>query len=149
MLIFGAARANAQITTVVAPPKRAATNQQEIVRREQVAQDSIARTTLTGMTQWVDSAAAALALRPDTGAVPASSATVPARPDSARADTRSVASQPTPSAPPAQTPEFRAGARAPGTATAIPTVALVGGVMALVGLLIRRKPTALKVRVRR
>jgi hypothetical protein len=147
MLIFGAARANAQITTVVAPPKRAATNQQEITRREQVAQDSIARTTLTGMTQWVDSAAAALALHPDTGAVPASPATVtvPARPDSAR----SAVSQPAPSAPAAQPPEFRDGARAPDTATAIPTVALIGGVMALVGLLIRRKPTALKVRVRR
>ena len=67
LLTFGAARANAQITTVVSPPpKRNAATQQEVVRREQAAQDSVARVTLTGMTQWVDSAAAALALsRPE------------------------------------------------------------------------------------
>ena len=151
MLIFGAARANAQITTVIGSPKRInPSQQQEAVKREQAAQDSVARTTLTGMTQWVDSAAAALALRPDTGAVPASSATAtpPARPDGARGDPRTISSSaaPTPAAP---APEFRDGARAPDTATPIPTIALVGGVMVLIGLIVRHTTAAVRVRSRR
>lgn len=135
MLTLGAARANAQITTVVASPKRSEANQQAIVRREQVAQDSVARVTLTGMTQWVDSAAAALAIRPDTGSAPATAA---ARPIEAG---KPMVTAPQPSAQaPAQTPEFRDGARAPDTATAIPTIALTGGIMLLIGFALRRQP---------
>ena len=68
MLIAGAASANAQITTVVAsPPKRnQPAQQQAAAQREQAVQDSVARVTMTGMKEWVDSAAAALAIRPDT-----------------------------------------------------------------------------------
>ena len=66
LTLGAAATAHAQITTVVAQPKRNEPNQQQVAQREQAAQDSVARVTLTGMTQWVDSAAASLAVRPDT-----------------------------------------------------------------------------------
>ena len=137
---FGAARADAQITTVVAAPKRAEAKAQEIARREEVAQDSIARVTLTGMKQWVDSAANALALRPDTGTTPAAESpvapTAPAPPQ--KADTASHHAAATPSA------EFRDGARAPNTATQMPAVALFGGLMVLAGFVLRRRRPALQ-----
>ncbi len=73
IVVFGAATAEAQITTVIETPKRTTVAaQQAAARREEVAQDSIARITMTGMKEWVDSAAASLAIRPDTGTVPAS-----------------------------------------------------------------------------
>jgi hypothetical protein len=149
ILAVGAARANAQITTVVASPKRNTPSQPEVVRREQVVQDSIARVTLTGMTQWVDSAAAALAIRPDTGAIPASGAAAAPRPDSSSAANSRVTSQPAPGRPPAAPAEFRDGARAPDTATEIPTIALVGGVMVLIGVLVGRRPQGATTRPRR
>ena len=141
---LGAARAEGQITTVVAQPKRVEANAQAVARRQEVAQDSVARVTLTGMKQWVDSAAQSLALRPDTGtapsetAVPATTA-VPQRTDTSTADT----------ARPAQTPEFRDGARAPDTATQLPMLALGGAVLLLTGLVLRRRdPARARVRVR-
>jgi hypothetical protein len=146
MLTLGAARANAQITTVIAPPKRNEPNQQEVVRRVQAAQDSVARITLTGMTQWVDSAAAALAIHPDTGARPASDTSAVARPVAAApVNPKATSSQPSP----APTPEFRDGARAPDTATPMPTIALVGVILLLLGAMIRRAPRPSRVRVRR
>jgi hypothetical protein len=140
MLTLGAVRADAQITTVVASSKRSAASQQAVVRREQVAQDSIARVTLTGMTQWVDSAAAALAIRPDTGSAPATYGAAAARPIQGGKPKVTAAAQPSTQAP-AQAPEFRDGARAPDTATAIPTIALTGGIMLLIGFAVRRRPT--------
>ena len=134
---LGAARADAQITTVIAAPKRAEANAQAAARREEVAQDSIARVTLTGMKQWVDSAAASLALRPDTGTVPVETpaqATAPAAP---RSDT--VASAPP---RPAADTAFRDGARAPDTATQWPAVALGGGLLLLMGLALRPRAPA-------
>jgi len=132
---LGAARADAQITTVIAAPKRAEANAQAAARREEVAQDSIARVTLTGMKQWVDSAAASLALRPDTGtAPPEAPVQAPAAP---RADTLA-----SPAHRPAQAPEFRDGARAPNTATQWPAVALGGGLLLLMGLALRRRAPA-------
>jgi len=71
IVVFAAARADAQITTVMDAPKRVDAKQQAIAKREEVAQDSIARVTMTGMKEWVDSAANALAVRPDTTATPA------------------------------------------------------------------------------
>jgi hypothetical protein len=149
MLAFGAARANAQITTVIASPKRNTPSQQEVVRREQVAQDSIARVTLTGMTQWVDSAAAALAIRPDTGATSASDTAAAIRPDSSSAANTRVTSPPASARPPAAPAEFRDGARAPDTATSVPTIALVGGAMVLIGVLVGRRPKRATVPSRR
>jgi len=144
---FAAARADAQITTVVATPKQAPANQQQVAQREQAKQDSIARVTLTGMTQWVDSAAKALALSPDTGRVSASDTAIaptsPAAAPAARADSSKARTQS------AGEVEFRSGARAPNTATPIPTVALAGAAMVAVGLLVRRRPRAVRLRARR
>jgi len=142
---LGAARADAQITTVIATPKRAEANAQAVARREEVAQDSIARVTLTGMKQWVDSAAAALALRPDTGTSPSEAPSQAPSSSSQRMD--SAATTP---ARPAQSPEFRDGARAPDTATQLPAFALGGAIMVLIGLgLRRRSPTVARARANR
>ena len=142
---LGAARADAQITTVIATPKRAEANAQAVARREEVAQDSIARVTLTGMKQWVDSAASALALRPDTGTSPSEAPSQAPSSSSQRRD--SAATTP---ARPAQSPEFRDGARAPDTATQLPAFALAGAVMVLIGLgLRRRSPTVARARANR
>lgn len=140
LLALGATRANAQITTVVAGPKRTDAKAQAAAQRDSAAQDSVARVTLTDMKSWVDSAAASLALRPDTGTVPADSAT-PAtavqepsmQPRDTAAARRRIANAP---------PDFRAGARAPDTATQVPTVAVLGAVMILAGLALRRWRTA-------
>lgn len=136
MIAFGAGQAGAQITTVVTPPQKPAAVQREIAQRREAAQDSIARVTLTGMKEWVDSAAATLALRPDTGRSPASDtarATVSAATPTARDSTETAASagrQPT---------EFREGVRAPDTATSIPTLALGGLAMIMIGIAVRRR----------
>jgi hypothetical protein len=135
LVVFGAARADAQITTVIAPPKKVEAKAQEAARREEVAQDSIARVTLTGMKQWVDSAAGSLALRPDTGTAP-SETTVPVAPTPSRADS---ATTPARSVTAARDSAFRDGARAPNTATPAPTVALIGGLMVLAGIAMRRR----------
>jgi len=141
---LGAARADAQITTVIATPKRAEANAQAVARREEVAQDSIARVTLTGMKQWVDSAASALALRPDTGTSPSEA---PSQAPSSSSQRRDSAATP---ARPAQSPEFRDGARAPDTATQLPALALAGAVMVLIGLGFRRRsPTVARARANR
>jgi len=140
---LGTARAEGQITTVVAQPKRVEANAQAVARRQEVAQDSVARITLTGMKQWVDSAAQSLALRPDTGTTPSETAVPAATPDQ-RPDTSARAT-----ARPAQTPEFRDGAKAPDTATQLPMFALAGAVLLLTGLVLRRRaPARTRVRVR-
>lgn len=142
IVVLGAARADAQITTVIAPSKRAEAKQQEAARAEAAAQDSVARVTLTDMKEWVDSAAASLAIRPDTGTVPAvdsaaaavapSGAQQPARSDSAASPRAGTARG-----------EFRDGARAPNTATDVPALALAGAVLLLLGVAIgRRSPHA-------
>jgi hypothetical protein len=143
LLTLGAQRAHAQITTVIAAPKRPDTvAQQRAARVEQAAQDSVARVTLTGMTQWVDSAAAAMSLRPDTSAMPASDTSAAARnttaapPDSARARRDTTA-------------DVSSGARAPDTATLAPTIALAGATLILIGLVMRRRPRRERVRARR
>jgi hypothetical protein len=140
---LGAARAEAQITTVVEQPKRVEANAQAVARRQEVAQDSIARVTLTGMKQWVDSAAQSLALRPDTGTAPSETAVPASAVATQRPDTSAAAR-----ARPAQTPEFRDGARAPNTATQLPMFALGGAALLLIGLLLRRGDPA-RARVRR
>ena len=134
---LGAARAEGQITTVVAQPKRVEANAQAVARRQEVAQDSVARVTLTGMKQWVDSAAQSLALRPDTGTAPSETAVPATTAVPPRTDTSTAAR-----ARPAQTPEFRDGARAPDTATQLPMFALGGAVLLLTGLVLRRRDRA-------
>jgi hypothetical protein len=146
MLIAGAASANAQITTVVAsPPKRNNPAQQVAAQREQAAQDSIARVTMTGMKEWVDSAAAALAIRPDTVPTAADTSvgtprapTSPAPGSRAQAPTRADS-----------TAEFREGARAPDTATPIPAIALAGALLIAIGVAMKRREHAATARARR
>ena len=141
---LGAARAEGQITTVVAQPKRVEANAQAVARRQEVAQDSVARVTLTGMKQWVDSAAQSLALRPDTGTAPSETA-VPANSQAVQRTDTSAAT-----ARPAQTPEFRDGAKAPDTATHLPMFALGGAALLVIGLVLRRRdPVRARVRIRR
>ena len=147
MLIAGAGSANAQITTVVAaPPKRNEPAQQAAAaQREQAAQDSMARVTMTGMKEWVDSAAAALAIRPDT---------VPTAADTSVATPRA----PTSPAPGAQSQsptrgdsatEFREGARAPNTATPIPAIAFAGAALVAIGGAMKRRERTATARARR
>jgi hypothetical protein len=146
ILTFAAARAEAQITTVVATPKPTPANPQQVAQREQAKQDSIARVTHTGMTQWVDSAAHAMALRPDTANVsasdtaisPTSPAASPARQDSSTARAASTGDV-----------EFKDRSRAPNTATPIPTFALAGAAMLMLGVLLRRRPRAVGARAKR
>ena len=125
---------------MVAGPKRTDAKAQAAPQRDSAAQDSVARVTLTDMKAWVDSAAASLALRPDTGAVPADSATVRTavqepsmQPRDTAAAQRRIANAP---------PDFRAGARAPDTATPVPTIAAMGAAMILAGLALRRWRTS-------
>jgi len=146
IVVFGAARADAQITTVMDPPKRVDAKQQAAAKREEVAQDSIARITMTGMKEWVDSAATALAVRPDTMATPASdSASSAAQRRQAAQRTDSAAAANRQAAP----TEFREGARVPNTGTPIPTVALLGAVMVLLGVALRARPRRAEVRAQR
>jgi hypothetical protein len=149
MVVFGGATADAQITTVIETPKRnEAKQQQAVARREEAAQDSITRVTMTGMKEWVDSAAAALALRPDTGTVPAGDSAASSRAASTQAAaSRADSAAPSPNRQATQTPEFRDGARAPDTGTPVPTIALIGAIMILIGAALRRLPAAAKARV--
>src|SRR4029453_1139234 len=110
MLTIGSGRAPAQITTVISSPKRTDSSQQQAVLREKAAQDSTARVTLTGMTQWVDSAAASLSLRPDTASAPPPETATPPRTSAASTDSTARSDA-------RRADEFRNGARAPNTAT--------------------------------
>ena len=130
--------ASAQITTVISAPKRQEVTAQAAAQREAALQDSIARVTLTGMKEWVDSAANALALRPDTGRTAADTTPVAATPPAQQRPDSASASQ-TSAARPADT--FRDGARAPNTATPWPTIAALGLGLMGVGVLMRRRAT--------
>jgi hypothetical protein len=148
MLIVGAGTAKAQITTVVAaPPKKTQPAQQVAAqRREQAVQDSVARVTMTGMKEWVDSASAALAIRPDT--VPTTADTALGTPRAAtspapRSDSSTTARTSEP------TRELRTGVRAPDTATPIPAIGLAGVVMILMGVAMKRRERTTRVRGRR
>ena len=146
LLRLGAARLDAQITTVVAaPPKRNAPSQQVVAQREQAAQDSIARVTMTGMKEWVDSAATALAIRPDTVPTAADTSVNAARPvaPAPRADSANAAR------PSQQTPKFKDGARPPDTATAVPTLALAGAALIAFGVAMNLRPRRVRARARR
>ena len=144
ILICGAARADAQITTMMDPPKRVDAKVQAAAKREAVAQDSIARVTMTGMKEWVDSAASALAVRPDTTVLPTDTSAAQRQPSAPRPD--SALASPGKQAAPT---EFREGARAPNTGTPLPTVALAGAIMVLIGFALRRRPREAPARARR
>jgi LPXTG-motif cell wall-anchored protein len=115
--------------------------QQAAAKREEVSQDSIARVTMTGMKEWVDSAAKSLALRPDTGTTPASDTATATRAATQPAAQRTDSGATAPTRVPVAPTEFRDGARAPNTGTPVPTLAVVGALMVLAGALLRRRPT--------
>ena len=148
MMIVGAATANAQITTVVASPPRKteAAQQAAAQQRERVAQDSVARVAMTGMKEWVDSASAALAIRPDTVPTPADTAL--ATPRAATAPSQKSDTSATARASERQ-PEFRDGARAPDTATPVPAIGLAGIVLILAGVAMKLRERTAPVRARR
>ena len=136
-LTFIPALASAQITTVISAPKRQQATAQAAAQREAAAQDSIAKVTLTGMKEWVDSAANALAVRPDTGVTVTDTAlATPPRAAQQRADSTPGR---TTTPPPADT--FRDGARAPNTATPWPTLAALGLGLIAAGAMVRRRLT--------
>ena len=148
IMIVGAGTANAQITAVVASPPRKTELAQQVAaqQRERVVQDSVARVAMTGMKEWVDSASAALAIRPDTVPTAADTAlgtprtaTAPAPQSDSAASARSSE----------RSSEFRDGARAPDTATPIPTIGLAGVLLILMGVAMKRREHAARVRVRR
>lgn len=145
LLTVGAVRADAQITTVIAPPKPAPAKQLEVARRQEAARDSVARVTLTDMKEWVDSAAASLALRPDTAGAPADTGVAAPAPPTERSDARTTRDAPRQEAPAG---EFREGGRAPDTATMLPTLALAGGVVMVLGFALRRRAARSAVRAR-
>ena len=144
LLTISATSAAAQITTTIVPPKQPPAAQAAAARREAAAQDSIARVTLTDMKTWVDSAAASLALRPDTGA-PVADTTAAAQRPTTPVDTAPAPAQ---QRPEAET-EFRDGARAPDTATPLPSLALAGGVLIVLGAVMRRRSATARARSRR
>jgi LPXTG-motif cell wall-anchored protein len=113
MILMLASPAAAQFTTVVAPPKR------EVAAATVVAnptpRDTGRRATLQEMSAWVDSVA---------GTAP-TVASAPFVVDSARGDV--VA----PAEPPAATERFTDGARAPNTASPLPSL-LIAGLAAMV-----------------
>ena len=148
MMIVGAGTANAQITTFVASPPRKTEPAQRAAaqQREKTAQDSVARVAMTGMKEWVDSASAALAIRPDT--VPTAADTAVGTPRAATAP--APKSDSSASARTSERPsEFTNGARAPDTATPIPAIGLAGILLIVIGAAMKRHERTVRVRARR
>ena len=134
LLVAGAGEAAAQFTGVVTPPptprQPAAVARADSASRNTGARDSANTTRLTDMKTWVDSATVALA---GTGARPRADTTardsVPAEPTV----TGVAAGRRGGNAP---APTMHDGARAPDTATPLPTLALLGVVAVGVGLVL-------------
>lgn len=126
ILITIPAAAQAQFTTVVAPPRAKQVAQSAESEADARARaDSLMRARLGDMREWVDSAAVAIAGVPDTTRVEVVDSGVVARVPERRA--------------PRPTTEFREGAPAPATATGLPTLALIGiGALGLGAVLIGR-----------
>ena len=118
--------AEAQFTTVVAPPRAKEVAQSAASADSARAHaDSLMRVRLGDMREWVDSAAVAIAGVSDTMRVEAVDSGVVVR-EPERVEPR-------------PTTEFREGAPAPATATGLPTLALIGiGMLGLGAVLIGR-----------
>ena len=128
--------ASAQFTGVVMPPpaKAAPVAAQAQAQPQTIAErrDSATRVTMTNMKDWVDSAAATLGVAPAPAAPVATDTAATAAVPPAHVEHAPAKS--------AETTEFKEGARAPNTATPIPTLALLGAVSMLAGLwLLRRR----------
>lgn len=122
-LAISVTTANAQITTYIAPPRPAKPTPQMVAAADSARADSAAAVAMTNMKTWVDSAAGIA---------------VPARvgDSTMRAD----------SVPPVVVTTFEDGAVAPNTASALPTIGLIGlvafaaGVVLLAGRPRTRRP---------
>ncbi len=135
VLTLFAAPASAQFTgVVIPPPAKAAPVAQAPAQTGAERRDSAVRVTMTNMKDWVDSAAATLGV----AAAPAG----PLATDSARpamiAPAPAAHVEHAAPAKAAETTEFREGARAPNTATAIPMLALLGLASLVAGLWLLR-----------
>jgi hypothetical protein len=111
-LVVVASSAGAQITTYVAPPRAQAPTREMVAAADSVRRDSVAQTTMTNMKAWVDSAAG-----------------VPVPSHVGRIDSTALANDP--GRPEVTT--FSDGSVAPATASALPTIALLGVVIFAVG----------------
>jgi hypothetical protein len=101
-LAVSATTTNAQVTTYIAPPRPAKPTPQMVAAADSARADSAAAVAMTNMKTWVDSAAGI---------------TVPSQVgDTTRAD----------SVPPVVVTTFEDGAVAPNTASALPTIGLIG-----------------------
>ena len=121
--------AEAQFTTVVAPPRAKEVAQSAAAADSARARaDSLMRARLGDMREWVDSAAVAIAGGPDTRRVETVDSGVVVR-EPERVEPR-------------PTTEFREGAPAPATATGLPTLALIGIGMLGIGALLIGRPRA-------
>jgi hypothetical protein len=109
-LAVSVSTASAQITTYIAPPRPAKPTPQMVASADSARADSAAAVAMTNMKSWVDSAAGV---------------TVPSRvgDTAVRAD----------SVPPVGVTTFEDGAVAPNTASALPTIGLIGLVAFVLG----------------
>lgn len=123
-LLAGASPAAAQFTAAI-PPRQPA-GSAAAGAADSVARDTAVAVRLRDMREWVDSAAVALDVN------------VPPSSDSAALDTAAAAPAPQASAPGGET-QFRDGAPAPDTATALPFIALIGAGSLLVGAWMLRR----------
>jgi len=110
-LMLSATILNAQITTYVAPPRPLAPSPQAVATADSVKRDSVQQATMTNMKAWVDSAAGV---------------TIPAR-----VGTDSSAMVNDPGRPVVTT--FSNGTVAPATASELPTLAVLGAFLLLIG----------------
>ena len=109
-LAVSAGAANAQITTYIAPPRPAKPTPAMVAAADSARADSTAAVAMTNMKTWVDSAAGVV---------------VPSR----VGDTTTRAD----SLPPAVVTTFENGSVAPNTASALPTIGLIGIVLFAAG----------------
>ncbi len=128
--------ASAQFTTFI-PPRNVVQDsiKAAAVVQQQVQTDSIARTQISNMKTWVDSAAG-LASTPTTAVDSmVQNTTVATTTTSAVTDTTT----------------FRNGMRAPATASSLPLLVLIGSLLVVSGLFVMRRPEpgAARVRARR
>jgi hypothetical protein len=122
-LILAANVAGAQITTYMTPPRPLSETPQAIAAADSARKDSVATATMTNMRAWVDSAAGVPAPRYVGGVDTAALANDPGRPVTTPTDNEPVTT-------------FSDGAVAPATASALPTLALLGFALFAVGALL-------------
>lgn len=134
LLVAGSSEAAAQFTGVVTPPptprQQAAVARADSASRNTGARDSANTTRLTDMKTWVDSATVALG-----GAKAAPRADTTVR-DTVTAEATVTGTAAGRRRAGAQEPAMRDGARAPDTATPLPTLALLGALAVGAGLVL-------------